>query len=169
MLEPSRVASLTALSVPQPEAFMRSWFTSRQGLKSWYMAAFNVPRLPERLARDEGGFMERLLGGGFGMTPDEVARFRREIVEDGALPGGLGWYRGIPFMDRSLLGRRVTVPTTLVWSDGDAAICRAPVDATPRYVDAPYELVVLQGVTHWIPTQAPEAAAEAILERVLGS
>ncbi len=168
-LEPSRVASLTALSVPQPEAFMRSWFTSRQGLKSWYMAAFNVPRLPERLARDEGGVMERLLGGGFGMTPDEVARFRREIVEDGALPGGLGWYRGIPFMDRSLLGRRVTVPTTLVWSDGDAAICRAPVDATPRYVDAPYELVVLQGVTHWIPTQAPEAAAEAILERVLGS
>ena len=169
MLEPSRVASLTALSVPQPEAFMRSWFTSRQGLKSWYMAAFNVPRLPERLARDEGGFMERLLGGGFGMTPDEVARFRREIVEDGALPGGLGWYRGIPFMDRSLLGRRVSVPTTLVWSDGDAAICRAPVDATPRYVDAPYELVVLQGVTHWIPTQAPDAAAEAILERVLGS
>ena len=65
MLEPSRVASLTALSVPQPEAFMRSWFTSRQGLKSWYMAAFNVPRLPERLARDEGGFMERLLGGGY--------------------------------------------------------------------------------------------------------
>ena len=159
-LEPQKVATLTALSVPQPEAFMRSWFTSRQGLKSWYMAAFNIPRLPERLARDEGGAMERLLGGGFGMTPEEVARFRREIVEDGALPGGLGWYRGIPFMDRSLLGRRVTVPTTLVWSDRDA---------TPRYVDAPYELVVLQGVSHWIPTQAPEAAAEAIIERVLGS
>ena len=72
-------------------------------------------------------------------------------------------------MDRSLLGRRVTVPTTLVWSDRDAAITRAAVDATPRYVDAPYELVVLQGVSHWIPTQAPEAAAEAIIERVLGS
>lgn len=168
-LAPEKVASLTALSVPHPEAFMRSWFTSRQGLKSWYMYAFNIPRLPERLARDQGGFMDRLLGGSFGMTPEEVARFRREVVEDGALPGGLGWYRGIPFMDRSLLGRRVTVPTTLVWSDGDAAICRAPVDATERYVQAPYELVVLRGVTHWIPTQAPEAAAEAIIERVLGT
>lgn len=166
-LAPEKVASLTALSVPHPEAFMRSWFTSRQGLKSWYMASFNIPRLPERLARREGGQFDRLLGGGFGMTPEEVARFRREVVEDGALPGGLGWYRALPFMDRSLLGRRVTVPTTLVWSDGDAAICRAPVDATERYVHAPYELVVLQGVTHWIPTQAPEAAAEAIIERVL--
>jgi pimeloyl-ACP methyl ester carboxylesterase len=33
-------------------------------------------------------------------------------------------------------------------------------------VDADYELVVLEGVTHWIPTQAPEALAEAILRRV---
>lgn len=168
-LAPEKVASLTALSVPHPEAFMRSWFTSRQGLKSWYMAAFNLPRVPELLARREGGAFDRLLGGGFGMRPEEVATFRREVVEDGALPGGLGWYRSLPFMDRSLLGRRVTVPTTLVWSDQDAAITRAPVDASERYVDAPYELVVLHGVTHWIPTQAPEAAAEAIIERVLGA
>ena len=29
-----------------------------------------------------------------------------------------------------------------------------------------YSLVVLTGVTHWIPTQAPAAAAEAVLDRV---
>ena len=28
---------------------------------------------------------------------------------------------------------------------------------TADYVDGPYELVVLDGVTHWVPTQAPEA------------
>lgn len=166
MLAPEKVASLTALSVPHPGAFARSWFTSRQGLKSWYMAAFNVPLLPEQLART--GVMERMLLG-FGMTEDEVARFRTEVVEDGALPGGLGWYRALALGDRRLLGRKVTVPTTMVWSDQDAAVTRAPVDATERYVDAPYELVVLHGVSHWIPTHAPEAAAEAIIERVLTS
>ena len=31
------------------------------------------------------------------MTRDDVARFRREIVEYGALSGGLGWYRALPF------------------------------------------------------------------------
>lgn len=163
LLAPERIGTLTAISVPHPQAFARSWFTSRQGLKSWYMAALNVPGLPERLART--GVMDRLLGG-FGMTQDEVARFRREVVEDGALPGGLGWYRGLALADRRLLGRKVTVPTTMVWSDRDAAISRAPVEACERWVDAPYELVVLHGVTHWIPTQAPEAAAEAIIARV---
>lgn len=167
-LAPEEVATLTALSVPHPEAFARSWFTSRQGLKSWYMLAFNVPWLPERLAAHEGGVMDRVLRG-FGMTDEEVARFRREVVEDGSLPGGLGWYRALALLDRRLLGRRVRVPTTLVWSDRDAAIARAAVDASERYVEAPYELVVLHGVTHWIPTQAPEAAAEAVLERVLGA
>ena len=65
-LAPEKVASLTALSVPHPEAFMRSWFTSRQGLKSWYMAAFNIPRLPEWLARREGGQFDRLLAAASG-------------------------------------------------------------------------------------------------------
>lgn len=165
-LAPEKVATLTALSVPHPEAFARSWFTSGQLLKSWYMFAFNVPGLPERLAARPGGLVDRgLLDAG--MTPEEVARFRREVVEDGALSGGLGWYRAMFVLDRSLVGRRVTVPTTLVWSDGDTAVTRAPVEASERYVEADYELVVLRGVTHWIPTQAPEAAAEAIIERVL--
>ena len=30
-------------------------------------------------------------------------------------------------------------------------------------MDAPYELVVLEGVTHSIPTQAPEPLVEAVL------
>jgi pimeloyl-ACP methyl ester carboxylesterase len=63
----------------------------------------------------------------------------------------------------------VTVPTTMVWSDQDAAIARPSIDGCARYVDAPYELVVLEGVDHWIPTHAPQAATDAILSRVAGS
>ena len=29
-------------------------------------------------------------------------------------------------------------------------------------------LVVLDGVSHWVPTEAPEALAETILERLVG-
>ncbi len=100
------------------------------------------------------------------MTAADVDRFRSEILEYGALPGGLGWYRGMPFSSPAATRRRVTVPTTLVWSDGDVAIGRAAVDATAAWVDAPYELVVLRGVSHWIPTQAPLALAAAILARI---
>ena len=120
--------------------------------------------MPELLAGRRGGVFDKSLRSS-GMSAAEVARFRTEIVDHGALPGGLAWYRAMPFADRSQLAAQVTVPTTLVWSDRDDFVSRASVERTAAYVDAPYELVVLPGVDHWIPVHAPEAAARAILER----
>lgn len=168
MARPDLVRTLTALSVPHPAAFLRAAVTSRQGLKSWYLGLFQLPGVPERLAARPGGVLDAWMRRG-GMTAADVDRFRTEIVEYGALPGGLGWYRALPFLDRRRVGGRVTAPTTMVWSDGDAFVGRAGVEASEAYVDAAYELVVLTGVTHWIPTQAPDAAAEAILERIATS
>lgn len=160
---PQLVASLTAVSVPHPQAFLASMVRSTQGLKSWYMAFFQLPWLPERLGR--GDFLaQQLLRGG--MTEEDVRRFRAEIVDDGALTTALHWYRAMPLGDPRLTRGRVTVPTTMVWSDDDIALGRWGVDHTAGLVDAPYRLVVLEGVSHWIPTQAPEALAEAVLDRV---
>ncbi len=59
--------------------------------------------------------------------------------------------------------------TTLVWSDRDVALGPWAAEHTADWVDAPYRLVVLPGVSHWIPTQAPDELAEAVLERVRSS
>ncbi|MFB9313297.1 alpha/beta fold hydrolase [Nocardioides plantarum] len=162
---PDLVRTWTAVSVPHPRAFLRSWVSSTQGLKSSYMLLFNVPRLPELLQRRAPRRFEASLRRA-GMTSDDVARFRSEIAADGALPGGLAWYRAMFLRGDALERPRITRPTTMVWSDGDVALGRKGIDLTPDWVDAPYELVVLEGVSHWIPTQAPGALAEAILERV---
>lgn len=162
---PDLVATLTALSVPHPGAFLRAGLRSPQLLRSWYVAAFNVPGLAERLARRPGGPVDRLLAR-TGMTRPELARFRAEVVDDGALPGALGWYRALGLSAGAMGAGRVRVPTTFVWSDGDTAVDRWGAEHCADFVRADYELVVLTGVTHWIPTQAPEAAAEAVLARV---
>jgi pimeloyl-ACP methyl ester carboxylesterase len=160
---PALLATYTAFSVPHPAAFVRA-LAGRQALKSWYMAAFNVPFLPERLAAT--GRMRRMLRGA-GMTREDVDRFQTEIVEYGALPGGLGYYRALPF---GLLGLRedltVRVPTTMVWSDGDTALDRSGPEQTAKYCTGPYDYVELTGVSHWIPTHAPQQAADAILARI---
>ena len=59
------------------------------------------------------------------------------------------------------------MPTTFVWSDQDVALGRWGAEHAGDWVEADYEFVELKGVSHWIPTHAPEALAEAILERVL--
>lgn len=162
--QPDLVRTWSAFSVPHPTAYARA-LLGPQGPRSWYMAFFNLPWLPERLAAEPGGPVDTLLRR-FGMTADDLARFHTEIVEYGALPGALGWYRAMPFSLRDTAELKVSVPTTMVWSTRDGAIDRAGVEATARYVTGPYEYVELAGVTHWIPTQAPEAAAKAILARM---
>ena len=161
---PDLVRTLTAVSVPHPAAFLASMTRSTQALKSWYMAFFNLPRAAEALAAKQGGLFDTLLRR-TGMTREDVERVHREVVDTGALPGALGYYRALPFLDRKASGRPVRVPTTMVWSDGDTALDRKGAEATAEHVDAPYELVVLTGVSHWIPTQAPQALAEAIVAR----
>jgi pimeloyl-ACP methyl ester carboxylesterase len=85
------------------------------------------------------------------------------------LTGALNWYRALPWSQREKgYARRSTVPTTYVWSDGDTALGRAGAEATERFVDAPYRFVVLPGLSHWIPDQAPDILAELILDRITG-
>jgi pimeloyl-ACP methyl ester carboxylesterase len=161
--EPERVRSWTAVSVPHPVSFMRAISTPRQAAKSWYMGAFQLPWLPELLAQTP--LFDQWLRGS-GMSKEDVARFRTEMVDDGAFHYALMWYRAMPFQNRHKLGVRVRVPTTFVWSDGDVAVSRAAGDGNEKLVEAPYRYVELPGVSHWIPSEAPEELAEAILDRI---
>ena len=164
---PDLVRTLTAISVPHPAAYAVSAVTTPQLLKAWYILFFQLPLLPELGARTPGPFDRALRKAG--MTSDDVARFRREIVDNGAFGPALRWYRALPFSARAIRGGRVSVPTTLLWSDQDAALSRWSVARNDKYVAAPYEFVTLAGVTHWIPTEAPEACVEAVLERIEGA
>jgi len=159
---PDLLRSFTSVSVPHPSAFVRALPTSSQLLRSWYVAAFQLPFVPELVA-GVGGFEPGLRRSG--MTGDDVARFRREIVDDGALHHALMWYRAIPLTDPRHGAGVVRVPTTFVWSDGDTAVTRAACRRTEKYVDAPYRYVELRGVSHWVPTHAPAELADAVLHR----
>jgi pimeloyl-ACP methyl ester carboxylesterase len=161
---PELVHTLTAVSVPHPKAF--AWAIPRgQALKSWYMAAFQLPALPELLLPTSRGLS---LVGGNGLTAKQMKAYVEPLGRDG-LTGALNWYRALPWSQREKgYARRSTVPTTYVWSDGDTALGRAGAEATERFVDAPYRFVVLPGLSHWIPDQAPDTLAELILERITG-
>ena len=159
MHRPELVRTLTAVAVPHPAAFRSAMLGSRQLLSSWYMGAFQAPRIPEQLAARPGGrFDKGLLHGG--MTAADVARFREEIVEDGALTTALNWYRAMPFTRQGSLEKPVPVPTTLLWADGDVPVTRTAIDRCAQYVTGPYELRVVEGLSHWLPSQAPDVVAE---------
>lgn len=162
---PEKLASMSAFSVPHPAAFQKAILTSRQGLASWYMYMFQLPRLPElQLGRKGGAAGARMLERLAGQNREAAERDGRAMVEAGALTGALNWYRAIPLTPPTEGPGRIAVPTQMVWSDGDSAITEKGVRDTAGFVTADYRLEILRGVTHWIPDQCPDRAAELLLE-----
>jgi pimeloyl-ACP methyl ester carboxylesterase len=159
---PELLRSLTAVSVPHPEAFTRALFTSGQMLRSWYIFFFQLPWLPERaLAATAWESSLRSTG----MSPQAAERAAELMRDRDGARAAIDWYRALPFavwpgwsaLPGSLTSSaKIMVPTLYIWSDRDPAIGPRGAALTGRYVSGPYRFEVLEGVSHWIPEEAPE-------------
>ena len=158
-----RVRSLTAVSVPHPAAYAAAWRGDReQQERSAYIRLFwQAGKAEEVLLEDGGRRLRRMLETG--VPPEAADEYVTVLSAPGALTAALNWYRA---MRSGTTVDPVSVPTTYVWSDGDVAIGRAAAEGCAAHVTGDYRFVELPGVTHWIPEQAPEPLATAILDRI---
>jgi pimeloyl-ACP methyl ester carboxylesterase len=156
-----RVATLTAVSTPHPRAMQQSFIRSTQGLHSWYMAAFQLPWLPEKIVGSKGGDRVREGLVKAGLTEASAADSARLLADPSAARAMVNWYRAVPFSARRPVGK-VDVPTVYVWSDRDAYLGRWAAEHTAAWVTGPYRLVEIAGGSHWIPEEHPDRLADAI-------
>ncbi|MGY0498096.1 alpha/beta fold hydrolase [Nocardia sp. FBN12] len=161
---PELVRTLVTVSVPHPGAFARSMISSDQVLRSFYMALFQLPVLPERVMRTRAGVLDRMLAK-TGMTADAIARVHTEIIDTGALTTALNWYRALALITPRAVTERVTVPVTHVWSTGDTALTRRGAELAGEFVTGDYRLAVLDG-SHWLPEERPDELAVLVAERI---
>ncbi len=157
---PGRVRSVTTISTPHPRAMARSWVTSTQLLRSWYMLAFQLPRLPE-LAIERSDLAKTLEKSG--LSAQSAQHSADLLAQPEALRCALNWYRGMPYTLRTP-AHRTRVPATYVWGQHDEFLGRAAAQLTQRYVLADYSFVELDG-GHWLPETHPERIAAAIHDR----
>ncbi|WP_370422151.1 alpha/beta fold hydrolase [Streptomyces sp. QH1-20] len=160
-----RVRTLTAVSFPHLEAY---WYAlrhdPRQRELSQYIAYFVSPDSTAGMLADDAAQLRSLFGDT--VEPDQVRHYLDLHTRPGVLDATLNWYRsGSLLAEHEGLGP-VPVPTTYISSDGDLAAGRVAVDRTERHVTGPYRFVLLEGVTHWQPEQAPLRIAEEILRQV---
>ena len=157
---PDRVRTLTAVSVPHPQAFIQALRTDEdQRQKSQYMRTFSEP-----------GYADTLLARFrdiFQPTPDnvDVDHMLAMASRPGALDAWLQWYADQK-LEHSIDCPKVTVPTLHVWSTNDPALGRAGTEATAAWVDAPYRLEVFEGVSHWIPEEAADRLGPLIHDHI---
>lgn len=157
---PSRVRTLTAVSVPHPLAFVEALRTDAdQRARSQYMKDFGVVGVAEESLLADGG-LRALFGG-----EQDIAPYVELLRQPGVLTKCLSWYRAQSLADIDGVGS-VTLPTLYVWSDEDRALGRTAAVATAQHVDAAYRFEILTGVSHWIPEEAPDALSAFLLEHL---
>jgi pimeloyl-ACP methyl ester carboxylesterase len=161
---PERLKTVSPVSVPHPAAFIKSFANSRQGLASWYMYFFQLPRVPEWSMKWRNGAMMSKLLQQAGQTPAAAARDVQAMREPGALTAAINWYRAMPLSNPRAINQKVSVPTLYVWSDGDTALMPKSAHNTARYVDGEYRFEIMPGVSHWIPDEEPDKLADLLLE-----
>ena len=161
---PDRVETLSVLSTPHPAALRRSFVTSTQGLRSWYMGMFQVPWVSEQIIHPGGPAWSQLMRG---LPPHQAAHYTDRMRQKGALSAALNWYRALPrdMVRPSLPMHRISAPTLYIWGENDPALGRAAAEATADYVTGDYIFTQLKGVGHWIPETAPDAVVEGLLDR----
>jgi pimeloyl-ACP methyl ester carboxylesterase len=161
------VERVAILDAPHPAVF--SEYLRRhptQWLKSWYMAFFQLPHLPEAMLR--AGDFRRLAHalvatsrpGAF--TPDDLATYRAAWAQPGALTGMLNWYRALRLGAQAPLPARIAIPVRLMWGDRDTALEPGLADASIACCDAG-EVFHFPDATHWLAREEPERVTALLL------
>lgn len=161
-LHPDRLKTVTSLTTPHPRAFLGSMLRSGQLLHSWYMLFYQLPWLPEQGYTPRMEKTLRRTLAKTGLPEDAIDRYVTPLTEPEAARAAINWYRGLP-LSKPLHGK-VTVPTLYVYATGDAFLGRKAADLTGDHIDAPYRYEVLDGMSHWLPEQAPDVVARLVLE-----
>ncbi|MCW2690055.1 MAG: alpha/beta hydrolase fold protein, partial [Mycobacterium sp.] len=164
---PDRLTTVSPLSVPHPTAFLKALATSRQGVASWYIYFFQLPRIPELFLmgrQPEATRLSKVLQSMAKQPPQTADRDARAMAEPGALTAAINWYRALPVSDMRGIGDKITVPTMYVWSDGDTGVLGKGARDCGRNVSGEYRFETLQGVSHWMLDERPDAVADLLLE-----
>ena len=162
---PQRLASLTVLSRPHPNAFNRALQMpdGDQAHRSRHHKAFLEPDAADVVLADNARWLrERLAAAG---VPDAAIEGHLGVLGNkDAMEAALAWYRARGAI-RGPLGM-IQVPTLYIWGDADDTVGRVAAEGTVDFVSAPYRFEVLPGVGHFAADQVPDRVSELLLQQV---
>jgi pimeloyl-ACP methyl ester carboxylesterase len=162
---PQRLASLTVLSRPHPNAFNRALQMpdGDQARRSRHHKAFLEPGAADGVLADNAKWLrERWAAAG---VPAAAMEAHLSVLGNrAAMEAALTWYRARGAI-RSPLGA-IRVPTLFIWGDADDTVGRMAAEGTVDFVAAPYRFEVLSGCGHFAADQMPLRVNELLLQHV---
>lgn len=172
---PQRFRAAVTMAVPHPQALLRALATNRrQRRRSWYMALFQLPRLPEHIvARDDFAFIERLWRDWSpGYEPHEPAMTVLKHTLAASMPAPLEYYRALtrPLRDALARARRheppIRVPTLHLQGADDGCIGPETAASQSQHFTAPFHTEIIPNAGHFLHLEAPNPVNALILSHL---
>jgi len=159
---PDRIASLTVLSRPHPNAFNRALQLpngeqKRRSAHHWVF--LETDAVAKVLADDARWLRERWRKAG--VSDAAMRDYLSVLGNEPAMEAALTWYRARGAI-RAPLGV-IRVPVLYIWGDADDTVGRAAAEGTRDFVSGPYRFEALPGVGHFVADVAPEWVNELLL------
>ena len=164
---PEVVQRLAVLNLPHPRRLLRGLLTARQLRKSWYMFAFQLPALPERMVQGgrwkflRAGFEHDARPGAF--TVSDIERYTQAWSQPGAMTAMINYYRAA-FRHPQLRIAPIQAPTLVIWGERDRYLGAELADPDPRDVPALERVVRLPAASHWVAQDDPERVNALLTE-----
>jgi pimeloyl-ACP methyl ester carboxylesterase len=160
-----RIASLTILSRPHPNAFNRAlqMEDGDQAHRSRHHKAFLEPGAANIVLADDARWLRERLAAN-GVPQSAIEAHLAVLGNEPAMEAALAWYRARGAI-RGPLGP-IRVPTLYIWGDADDTVGRIAAEGTRDFIAAPYRFEVLPGVGHFAADQAPDRVSELMLEHI---
>ncbi|MCF8506417.1 MAG: alpha/beta hydrolase [Caulobacter sp.] len=162
---------LVIMNVPHHAVFQQNIAANpAQRKKSWYIAFFQIPWLPEWVLTRKGAEM---VGRAFSDMAVDKSRFseadldhyRQNALKPGAATAMVNWYRAGARngMKKWAPGKApvIDIPTLMIWGEEDTALGIELTEGYEPYVKD-FTLNRLPGVSHWVQQEAPEAVNERL-------
>ena len=170
---PQVVRRLVVLNAPHPAAMLRELRTVEQLRRSWYMFFFQLPWLPEALARLSGySALEAVFrrdptrAGAY--SDEDIRLYRQAAARPGALTGAINYYRALfrQAPAEALRGMRalptITVPTLLIWGMRDRYLGPRLLNGLDQWV-ANLRVERLPDASHWVMADEPQRVNDLLL------
>jgi pimeloyl-ACP methyl ester carboxylesterase len=163
---PQRLASLTVLSRPHPNAFNRALQMpdGDQAHRSRHHRAFLEPGAGDVVLAEDAKWL-RVRWAAAGVPADAIARHLAVLGNKDAMEAALAWYRARGAI-RGPLGP-IRTPTLYIWGDADDTVGRIAAEGTQDFIAAPYRFEVFAGVGHFPADQAPDRVNDLLLQQVV--
>ena len=160
-----RIASLTVLSRPHPNAFNRAleMKDGDQARRSRHHKAFLEPDAAGVVLADDCKWLRERWAAN-GMPATAMEKHLSVLGNEDAMEAALAWYRARGAI-RGPLGP-IRVPTLFIWGDADDTVGRIAAEGTVDFIAAPYRFEVLPGAGHFAADQMPERISELMLEHI---